>query len=130
MHNGRNLGAAHLQDGRHDVDERDELRALDTVELLEGCGDDKRHMCRRFVDEETVLDLTVLSQTLAMISRQHNEGVIRNTTTAESFQKSADLGVRVGNLTQVWLARVLRTVRFGRRIRRMRVVQVHPKKEW
>src|ERR1019366_4028520 len=86
----------------------------------------ERHVDRLVVHEEAVLLFAMIAQSFAMIRKQDDGRAVVQLGRLEAFQEAADDLVAVGNLAVV--RRVGGKTR-GRRIRRVRFVQVQEQKD-
>jgi hypothetical protein len=74
----------------------------------------------RFVEQQSVRQLAVLSERFAMIANNRDDGV----AAIDGREQTRDLSVDISHF-----AVVRRRIRRRRRVRRMRIVKVHPRKE-
>src|SRR6185503_2039337 len=115
---------------RQDVDGADLL--LDRPAGMRAAGQphDPRDAQRRLVEEHPVLLLAVLTEALAVIGDDGDDGAVEARVAFERGDQPADAGVDVGDLAVV--RRCLEARVEWRRwlVRRVRVVEVHPGEEW
>src|ERR1035437_4598333 len=81
------------------------------------------------VDEEAVRLFAVLSQAFAMVAAEHDYRVPIDSFLFQEAEKPSDLFIGKRNFSIVGLCRILATIRLGRTIRKMRIVEMHPKKK-
>ena len=101
MYHFGGLQPGQLQHGRHDVDQRDQLVALNAPRLVERRGDDQRHPDGRLIQQQPVLVLPVLAKALAVIGCHHHVGVVGQTGVVQPRGQPAHQGVGPGDLTNV-----------------------------
>src|SRR5262249_22599701 len=94
-----------------------------------GQVNDQRNMEGGVVDEKSVRLFAMLAEAFAMIAAQHNERVFVQTFLFQELQQAADLRIGKGDFTIVRTNFVLLTVRWGRPIWEMWVVEMHPKEK-
>ena len=123
------LQPGQLQHGRHDVDQRDQLVALDALRLVKRGGDDQRYPDGGLVQQQPVLALPVLTESLAVIGCHHDVGLVGLAGVVQPRGQPADQGVGPGDLTDVGPVGVSRPEGLGRLVRGVRIVQVHPHEE-
>ena len=87
--------------------------------------DDQRHLERRLVGEDAVCELAVLTERLAVIGGQHHQ---RRTPVAfeEGLEQRRQKAVGGRDLAEVRIVTEVRGKGLGRRIGRVRVVEMHP----
>ncbi len=73
--------------------------------------------------------LAPFPERLTMISGDDNERVIEERVALQEREQSPDLCVGESNLANIRIVGVRAAIRFGRIVRPMRIVQVHPQKE-
>src|SRR6202171_4467680 len=81
------------------------------------------------VDKESVRLFSMFSQAFTMVAAEHDHRVLINPFLFQKPEKSPDLFIRKSDLAIVRLRRIFATVRFGRMIRKVWVVEMHPKKK-
>src|SRR6267378_4786832 len=81
------------------------------------------------VDKETVRLFAMLSQTFAMVAAEHDHSVPINPFLFQKPEKPPDLLIRESDLAVVRLCRIFATVRLGRTIRKVGIVEMNPKKK-
>src|SRR5258708_40240741 len=92
-------------------------------------SNDQRHMHGGVVDKESVRLFAMLSQAFTVVAAQHDHRVLINPFLFQEPEKPADLFIRESDLAVVRLRRVVATVRLGRTIRKVRVVEMHPEEK-
>jgi len=123
-----------IEDGRDDVDVTGRrighfgraLRPL--LSLRDSRADvshDQRYVQRRFVREEAVRRLAVIAECLTVITGEHDERRARRGTNRVEKRRERAIGRR--HLAVVRARGVLAIERSGRTIRRVRLVEVHPR---
>ena len=88
---------------------------------------DQRHVQGRVVGEEAVRHFAVLAERFAVIRRQHNHRVAACRRVEHRLQQRAERGVNRGDFAEVRRAAIPRRERLRRRVRKMRLVHVHPR---
>jgi hypothetical protein len=73
--------------------------------------------------------LAVLTQAFAMVANGDDDGAIDEIALIKKRQDAPDLRIDKANLTNVRLVGMHRGVRFGRLVRRVRVVEVEPREK-
>jgi hypothetical protein len=82
------------------------------------------------VKKDPVAVLAVLAERLAVIGDDHDKGVVSEVTLVQHAQETRELRIDEGDRAKVRDFLVHRAIRFGQRVRRVRVVEMHPRKEW
>lgn len=78
--------------------------------------------------EHAVIALAVIAQRLAVVACNNHDGLIRSSTTVRRVQQTADLRISERNLANIRIVEH-RPIRFGRVVRPVRIVEVHPQEE-
>src|SRR5260370_16661070 len=86
-------------------------------------------MHRGVVDKESVRLFAMLSEAFTVVAAEHDHRVLINPFLFQESEKPPDLFIRESDLAVVWLRRIFATVRFGRMIRKVWIVEMHPKKK-
>src|SRR6266478_2164023 len=81
------------------------------------------------VDEESVRLFAMLSQAFTMVAAEHDYRVLINPFLFQKPEKPPNLLIRKSDLAIVWLRRIFATVRLGWMVRKVGVVEMHPKKQ-
>ena len=81
-------------------------------------GEDHRHMQRRLIQQQAVRQFAVLAERLAVIAGDDDDGVLR----IDRAEQTAELNIEICDLAVVRLR-----IRIRRRVRRVRVVEMHPR---
>ena len=84
-------------------------------------GNDHRHVQRRFVKQQAVRQLAVLAERFAVIADERDDGV----AAIDRGEQPGHLRIDVRDFAVVRLR-----IRRRRRVRRMRIVEMHPREEW
>ena len=113
----------------HDVDVAHGLFDDATGEISEGPSQDERHMSGGVVDEVAVEALAVLTQPLAMVAGENEEGLVQNTTTLEAFAQHADERVGIGHLAVVRVVGILGAEGLGGLVGVVGLEEVDPQEE-
>ncbi len=124
-----NLSSHQGDDGGHDVDEA--RRKVDRPGDRRGVRHphDEGHPERALIDEEAVVQLAVLSEHLAVVPGDDDEGVVVEAEVAELLQDLAHAGVGEGHLPLVGVPAPLRGERLGRLVGVVGVVEVDEQEE-
>ncbi len=81
------------------------------------------------VDKETVRLFAMLSQAFAVVAAEHDHRVLINPFLFQKPEKPPDLLICESDLAIVGLRQIFATVRLGRMIRKVWIVEMHPKKK-
>ena len=128
LHLRRNVQPDGVQHGGHQIDERYRIGNRAGRSIFRQ-PDDQRHMHGGVVDEKAVRPFAVLSQTFAMVAAEHDDRVPIDSFLFQEAEKPPDLFIGKRDFSIVGLCRILATIRLGRTIRKMRIVEMHPKKK-
>ena len=93
-----------IEDGGSDVDVLDR-RADAAGRIAARQLDDERHVHRRVVEEQAVLLLAVIAETLAVIGQQHDRRLLVEGRRAQPIEQASDDLVRVSDLAVVRFVR-------------------------
>ena len=118
-----------LKNRRQDIDGRYLRRDLLDGAEIHGRLDDERNEKRRVVEEQTVREFLVLSETLPVVARQNNCASIIQTLILEECREPAYLLVAIRHLPIVRTRLETRAERFRRPIGIVWIVQMNPNKE-
>src|SRR5436309_4037543 len=83
----------------------------------------------RLVDEEAVRPLAMFAEAFAVVAHHHDDGLLCEAAIVEEREESADLRVDERNFAEIRAPLVARLERFGRTVRRARVVKMDPAEE-
>jgi hypothetical protein len=114
---------------RRDVDAAHEVCHAAPTQRIVRRPDQQRNAKHRVVDEESVRALAVIAETLAVIADGDDHGSIQQAARVEKASDPADLRVDERDLAEVRPAGESVSVRFGRVVRRVRIVKVNPTEE-
>ena len=126
----RNVDAEHLEHRRHHVD--DAHLVGDDARGQRGTGHDERDSDGCVVHEEPVLLFAVLAERLAVIAEDDDDRAIEAAVAGEMIEQTAQLQIGCRNLRVVRADHRRRKAladRCGRIVRRMRLVEMHPREE-
>ena len=115
-----------VEDRRHDVGLLDEIGHAASGVRSAGLFDDQRDVNRFVVQEQAVALLAVVAQSFAVVRDEHDGRLIVELAGLEIAHETADDFIRVGDRPVV---RRERAEPLGRRVRRMRFVQVQKQKQ-
>src|SRR3979411_1080528 len=91
--------------------------------------EDPRRMHRCVVNKESVRLFAMLSQAFTMVAAEHDHRVPINPFLFQKPEKSPDLFISKSDFAIVQVRRILATVRLGRMVRKVWIVEMHPKKK-
>ena len=92
-------------------------------------GDDERNPQRAVVEQHPVRALSVFAEALAVVAEDHDERGAAGTRFGDGAKQAADFRVRVGDLPIVGNTSGARQGVGGRRVRRVRIVEMRPQEE-
>jgi hypothetical protein len=125
----RRPDAEQLERGRQDVDAPDGIGDAPPDHRVVRRPNQQRHVHRRLVDEKPVRAFAMFAEALAVIAHDDNHRAIGEVMRVEVGEQASDLRIDKRDLADVRMAGIARLERFGRIVRGMRVIEVHPAEE-
>ena len=129
LHLSGNIDFQFLQHGRHQVGKIHQVRH----EPGRPCArqmNDERHVQRGVVDEEAMGFFSVLAQALAVIAAENDHGVLIQAFGFEEMNQASHLRIGESDFSVVGTVLVFGRIRGRGMIGIVRIVQVHPEKEF
>ena len=119
--------AEQVEHRRQDVHETGD--GVDPLRGHAGPVDDQRYVCRGFVDEDAVLAFAVLAERLPVIAGDNDRRSCEQALFPHRVQQPGNLGVHIRDRPFV-VVTVGTPVLQRKRLGRVRIVEMHPEKEW
>ena len=126
---GRNHRSQRIEDGRQDVDVAHRIGDDAWREDLRR-EEDERHVQRALVGEQAMRRFAVLAARLSVIAGHDDERAAGRAVAKNRIEKRREGGVGGGDFAEVRIRRESRPERFGRRIRKVRLVEMDPGEPW
>ena len=118
-----------IENRRHHIDGADRIRDPTAAQRVVRREDHQWNVEHRFVDEEPVRALAVVAQALSMIAKHDDDRAVEQLFRLEECADPRDLRVDERDLAQVRSIGKSCSVRLGRRVRRVRIIEMHPAEE-
>ena len=121
--------AQQLEERRRQIDRTHGRVNAPALSEAGGRRDRERHVQDRVVHEEPMRALGVLAETLPVIADDRDNRLLEQASSLEESDQSPDLRIDERDFARVRPAREPRAVRLRRVVRRVRVVEMHPREE-